>query len=343
MASHLRWKMKKNLIKKVLNTMERFDMVESGHKVLVAVSGGPDSVFLLHALYALKDTVNIKLSVGNLDHGLRGRASEIDSKFVRHFSESLNMPFVYKKVNREVYKNRKLSKEEIARKERYAFLIKTAKKLGIETIATGHTLDDQVETILMRIIKGTTLKGVMGIPAVRYEDGIKIIRPLIDINKQDIEIFLTEGVIPCRTDHTNLEDVYFRNKIRNRVLPYLAKYNPRIKDAITNLAESLREDFEFIEDERRRRKIPFHREGNRLALSLKDIVIQPKALRKEIIKDALSKAGSNIKKLSYRHWKDVDNFIKTRQKGKSIDLPGGIRISKTQSSLEFFKLKNTPA
>jgi len=335
--------MKKDLIRTVLNTIERFDMAENGHKVLIAVSGGPDSVFLLHALYTLKNKLNLKLSVANLDHGLRGRVSEIDSKFVRHVSESFNMPFLYKKINARVYKNRKLSKEEIARKERYAFLIETAKNLGIDTIATGHTLDDQAETVLMRIIKGTTLKGVMGIPAVRYEDGIKIIRPLIDINKQDIENFLAEGTIPYRTDHTNLEDVYFRNKIRNRVLPYLAKYNPRIKDAITNLAESLREDFEFIEDERSKRKIPFHSEGNKLALNLKDIVIQPKALRKEIIKDALSKAGSNIKKLSYKHWKDVDNFIKTRQKGKSIDLPGGIRISKAQSSLVFFKLKNTPA
>jgi len=330
--------MQKDIIKTTLNTIKRFDMLEEGQRVLVAVSGGPDSVFLLHALNSLKDALKIKLYIGNLDHGIRGRASQIDSEFTRHLAESFNIPFIYKEIDSKVYRNKRLSKEEIARQHRYDFLIKSAKKHRIDAIATGHTLDDHVETILMRIIKGTTLKGIMGIPSARIQDGIKIIRPLIDINKEEIEVFLKENAIPYRTDHTNLENIYFRNEMRNRVLPYLSRYNPRIKYALMNLADNLREDFEFIEEERKRRRLSFYLKGGRLSLKLKDVIVQPKALRREVIKDALEKAGSNIKKLSYAHWRDVDNFIRMRQKGKAIDLPGGIRIKKIDEDLVFFKL-----
>ena len=330
--------MQKDIIKTTLNTIKRYDMLEEGQRVLVAVSGGPDSVFLLHALNSMKDALKIKLYIGNLDHGIRGRASQIDSEFTRHLAESFNIPFIYKKIDPAVYGNKKFSKEEIAREHRYDFLIKSAKRRRIDIIATGHTLDDHVETILMRIIKGTTLRGIMGIPPVRFQDGIKIIRPLIDMHKGEIEDFLKADALPYRTDHTNLENIYFRNEMRNRVLPYLSRYNPRIKYALMNLADNLREDFEFIEEERNKRRLSFYSKGGRLSLKLKDVIVQPRALRREVIKDALEKAGSNIKKLSYKHWRDVDNFIKMRQKGKAIDLPGGVRIKKIDADLVFFKL-----
>ena len=331
--------MKADPIKTILNTIKRFDMIEKGQKVLVSVSGGPDSVFLFYALYKLKDTLGIEFSIANLDHGMRGKTSELDSEFVRHIAESFNIPFFHEKLVSSLYEKSKLSKEEIARKFRYEFLIASAKKKGIDAVATGHTVDDHAETILMRIVKGTTLRGVMGIPPVRYEDGVKIIRPLIETGKGEIIEFLRANSIPYRTDETNLEDAFFRNRVRNRLLPYLSQYNPRIKRALANLAENLREDFEFIEEERTRRTTPFYSDGGSLSLKLRDIVVQPKALRREVIKDGLSRAGANIKKLSYKHWKSVDDFIRLRQRGKSIDLPGGIRINKTRDSLTFLKIK----
>jgi len=333
--------MKTGPIKTLLNTVRRFDMLEKGQKVLVAVSGGSDSVFLFYALYKLKDVLGIELSIANLDHGMRGKTSELDSEFVRHIAESFNTPFFHKKLETSLYKKTKLSKEEIARKFRYEFLLASAKKKAIDAVATGHTMDDHVETILMRIVKGTTLRGVMGIPPVRYEGGVKIVRPLIETGREEIMAFLKTNSIPYRTDETNLEDTFFRNRIRNRLLPYLSQYNPGIKRALANLADNLREDFEFIEEERGKRMTPFHSERGGLSLKLRDIVVQPKALRREVIKDGLYKAGANIKKLSYKHWKDVDDFIRLRQRGKSIDLPGGIRIKKTQDSLTFLKIKKT--
>jgi tRNA(Ile)-lysidine synthase len=191
----------------------------------------------------------------------------------------------------------------------------------------------------MRIIKGTALKGIVGIPPVRYQRKVKIARPLIELTRTQIEDYLKKNLIPYRMDHTNLKDVYFRNKVRNRVLPYLAGYNPRIKYALANLAETLREDFDFIEEEKKKSSLTFSSKGKTLSLKLKDIILQPRALRKEIARDALAASGANIKKLSYKHWKDIDNFIRVKQNGKSLDLPGGIRLKKKQDELVFFKPK----
>lgn len=332
--------MEKDLIKTVQGTIKRFEMLKAGDRLLLAVSGGPDSVFMLHVLNILKEDLGINIYVANLDHGLRGRASEIDSEFVKHFSESLDIPFIHKKINlKKTHETAGLSKEEIARKARYDFLIGSAKKAHACTIATGHTLDDHAETVLMRIIKGSSMRGLTGIPPMRFQDGLKIIRPLIDITKKEIEVYLKSRSIPYRIDRSNLEHIYFRNSVRNSILPFLEKYNPKVKHALVNLAEGLREDFDFIEEEKRKKAFDLSSKRNRLSLKLKDMIIQPRALRKEIIRDALAAAGADIKKLSYRHWKDMDNFIMVKQKGKSIDLPGGVRINKGGENLIFFKLK----
>jgi len=330
--------MNKDPVASVLNTIRRFDMLKRGDKVLLSVSGGPDSIFLFYALQKLKDKLKISIFVANIDHSIRGRASAIDSEFVKYISESFKVPYIYKKIDPKVYRDNELSTEEIARKLRYDFLIKSAKKMKVNKIATGHTIDDHAETILMRIIKGTTLRGVIGIPSVREENDVSIIRPLIDIEKADIVNFLKKRNIPYRIDNTNYSDIYFRNTVRNRIMPYLSRYNPRIGRALANLAESLREDFNFIEEEKRKSGVGFSKSRKGLSLNLKDIIIQPKALRKEIIRDALTKAGANIKKLSYKHWKNFDSFIRLGQKGKRIDLPGGLRILKEKDSLLFFKL-----
>ena len=189
----------------------------------------------------------------------------------------------------------------------------------------------------MRIIKGASLKGVVGIHPVRSEGKLKFIRPLLEVEKKDILKFLKKRKIAFRIDSTNTEERFLRNRVRNKVLPYLAKVNPRIKRALFNLAESLREDFEFIEWEKRRRKAVI-KSGKRLSyIELCDILLQPRALRKEIVREALGVSGGNIKKLTYRHWKDIDDFLRTKQKGKSMDLPGGVRVQKTRDRLIFIK------
>ncbi len=327
-----------NLTEQVLKTIRNYAMTRQGDVVLAAVSGGPDSVFLLESLYRLKNKLQIsKLVVCNLDHCLRGKESRADSLFVIRKARDLGLECVHKRVDIKKIKRGGLSTEEIARQVRYRFFMEVAEEKGARVIATGHTLDDQAETILMRFIKGASLKGMIGVMPVRAEGGITIVRPLIEITKEDIIKQLDAEGIRYRIDHTNFEPVYFRNIVRKEILPFLEQYNPRLKRVLFNLAEHLREDFEFIEAERSKSKKLVSILNGAIEIMLKDIAVQPKALQKEILRDSLEKAGGEVKKLSFRHWKDVEQLIVKGRKGNAVDLPGDIRALRTERSIVFRK------
>lgn len=326
------------MIERVLKTIRSYEMLRPGDTVLVAVSGGPDSVFLLKALDHLKSKLKLKrLFICNLDHGIRGKESSEDSLFVKKMAEDLNIGFMHKKIDLSKKRSGGLSTEEAAREERYKFFNEAAQAAGANIIATGHTLDDQAETILMRIIKGASLKGMVGISPVREEGSLKIIRPLFELEKREIEKYLDDRGISYRIDSTNSRPIYFRNEIRSDIIPFLEKYNPRLKRVLCNLAEHLREDFEFIQQAKSALICTSPSGENGLEIRLKDIAVQPKALQKEIIRDALERSGGEVKRLTFRHWKDMEQFIKHNRRGNSIDLPGDIRVTRTASSLVFHK------
>ncbi len=325
-----------NLIERVLKTIRNYEMLKAGDTVLVAVSGGSDSVFLLSALSRLKTKLKLKkLVVCNLDHGIRGSESRADSSFVKKMAKEMNLEFIHKRIDLLKKRSKDLSTEEIAREERYKFFNEAAKAANADVIATGHTLDDQAETVLMRIIKGASLKGLVGISPVREEDSLKIIRPLFELEKSEIERYLGESDREYRIDSTNAEPIYFRNIVRKDIIPYLEKYNPRVKRALFSLAEHLREDFEFINEAKSAIGHFAQSSGGSLEIKLKDLTIQPRALQKEIVRDALDKCGGEVKRLNFRHWKEMEQFIKHKRKGNSIDLPGDIRVTRTASSIVF--------
>ena len=332
--------MKTNLIERALKTLRNYDMLQRGDVILAAVSGGPDSIFLVHLLTRLKTKAGIKeIVVCNLDHGLRGRESRDDSLFVKKYSAKLGLKFIHRKANLKGLKSGGLSTEELAREARYRFFREAASRTGANVIATGHTLDDQAETVLMRFIKGASLKGIVGISPLRQAGAFKIIRPLIELEKNEIRQYLDESKIPYRIDSTNIEPIYFRNVIRSEVMPFLEKYNPRLKRALFNLAEHLRGDFEFISREKERiQKGIVRQQGSSVEIRLKDIVIQPRAIQKEILRESLEKAGGEVKKLSFRHWKEMEALIKYGRKGNSVDLPGGVRVSRTESLIYFNRI-----
>jgi len=320
-------------------------MLRAGDTVLVAVSGGSDSVFLLQALYHLKSKLKLKkLIICNLDHGLRGRESREDSSFVKRIAEDMDLAFFHKRIDLSKRKSKDLSTEEIAREERYRFFNDAAKASKANVIATGHTLDDQAETIIMRLIKGSSLKGMVGISPVRREGETKVVRPLFELEKKEIEKYLDERGAAYRIDSTNVEPVYFRNIVRQEIIPFLEKYNPRLKRVLFSLAEHLREDFEFIREAKDGLKFKVQGlkgSAGSLEIKLKDLVIQPRALQKEILRDALEKSGGKVKRLTFRHWKEMEQFIQHKRKGNSIDLPGDIRVTRTATSILFAKRLST--
>lgn len=329
-----------NLVERALKTMRQYDMASPGDVVLAGISGGPDSVFLLNLLLRLKNKLGIKeIVVCNLDHGLRGKESRDDSSFVKKYSKKYGLKFIHKKVNLKFARPKGLSVEEIAREARYKFFNEAAARARANVIATGHTLDDQAETVLMRLIKGASLKGIVGISPVREEGRFKVIRPLIELEKNEITRYLDSSEIPYRIDSTNIEPIYFRNVVRAEIMPFLERYNPRLKRVLFNLAEHLREDFEFISGEKDRiqREI-VRKKGPNVEVRLKDIVVQPRAIQKEILRDSLEKAGGEVKKLSFRHWKEIEALIKTGRNGNSIDLPGSVRAGRTADFLIFQRI-----
>lgn len=333
--------MKENLTERVLRTVRNYGMLKAGDKVLAAVSGGPDSVFLLHALAGLKNKLKIKeICVCNIDHGLRGAESREDSLFVKKISGEMGLEFFHKKIDLNRLKSKELSTEEKAREERYKFFGDVARKAGSTVVATGHTLDDQAETVLMRFIKGSSLKGMVGISPLREEKRYKFIRPLIEIEKSEITEFLNNAGSPYRIDATNAEPLYFRNIVRKEIVPFLEKYNPKLKRSLFSLAEHLREDFQFIDGEKAKIKkiISKGRKSRNAEIKLKDIILQPKALQKEVLRDALDLAGGKVKKLSFRHWKELENLIARKYRGASVDLPGSIRATRTASSIIFNRI-----
>ena len=328
--------MRENLLERVLKTVRNYDMLKSDDRVLVAVSGGPDSVFLLYAIHSLKNKFKLqKISICNLDHGIRGKESAEDSLSVKRLAKGIGLEFIHKKVSMKALAVKGLSTEEIARQARYKFFHEAASHAGANVIATGHTLDDQAETVLMRVIKGASLKGVIGISPVREEKSIRIIRPLIEIEKSEILRYLDREGIPYRIDRTNAEPIYFRNVVRSRIVPFLEKYNPRLKRALFSLAEHLREDYQFIEEAKRSVKVS---KCQGVKVELKDIIRQPKAIQKEILRDLLEEAGGEVKRLSFRHWKELENLISRKGKGSSVDLPGSIRVLRDGRALVFSRI-----
>ena len=305
---------------------------------MIGLSGGPDSIFLLHVLKDMAKELGISLCAANLDHGIRGKASMRDSLFAVNTANNLGIRCFHKKLSctkKEL--SGKLSLEEFLREKRYNFFKEALANMNANILATGHTLDDQAETVLIRVIKGTTIKGLAGIMPAGIIENMSIIRPLIELEKKQITNFLKKENISFCLDKSNLEIRFFRNTVRKKIIPYLKKYNPRITRSLALMADSLREDRDFIEEAKKMSGCGINKENNRVSIKLKAIVVQPRALQREILRDALLKLGSSVKKLTYRHWKDMENFLIHKRGGQSLDLPDNVTLQRTDKNIQFQK------
>lgn len=217
------------MLNSVLKTIYEYDMMLCGERVVCAVSGGADSVGMLCALRLLSDELKISLFACHLNHGLRGEESLRDEKFVSDLCERLGIPLYIERV--EIPKNSGV--EERAREERYAFFARALKKFNAQKIATAHNAEDNLETLIFHLVRGSGLKGLCGIPPVREN----IVRPMLFTSKKDILNFLDEQNETFVEDSTNAEDIYTRNLIRHKILPVLSEINP---DAVGNSARCMR-------------------------------------------------------------------------------------------------------
>lgn len=230
---------------KVRSTIEKYHMITPGETVIAAVSGGADSMSLLHFLFSCKDELKITLLAAHVNHGLRGEDADGDEAFVRGWCEERGIPiYVHLSDIKALAQKQKLGLEECGRRVRYAFLEETARRYQNAKIATAHTLSDNTETFFMRLIRGTGTKGLCGIPPVREN----IIRPLIEVTRREVEAYCERHAVAYRTDKTNFETGYTRNKIRLQVLPVLGEINPRFEDEIHGAMEQLMMEDAYLED-----------------------------------------------------------------------------------------------
>jgi tRNA(Ile)-lysidine synthase len=328
------------MIKRVRETIKKYHMLERGNMVIVAVSGGPDSVALLKALNIFSDEYRLTLIIAHLNHGLRGEESNNDEEFVRKLSESMGIEFEYKYIDISSLRQRKgKSVEVIAREERYQFLAEVARKHKAHKIALGHHLHDQAETVLMNFIRGSGIEGLKGILPVR--DGIYI-RPLLAITRQEILDFLEKEGIRFMIDSSNAQDFYLRNRIRHHLIPKLKEdYNPKIEEGLVHLAEIVRLEDEYMKTVLK--EIMSGWEGNgesgEIRISITEFLLLHEAIQNRAIKTILQRFSPSGSGIGYVHVKSVMDLVRSRRPNGCLHLPFNIEVRREYNSLVIVRRK----
>lgn len=233
------------LEEKVLQTIKKYHLIEENDHIILGVSGGPDSTCLFHIFLNLQKEIKFTFTVCHINHGIRKEAIE-DEKYVEGMCKQYNIPYFVKKENvLEKAEQEKVGTEEMGRKVRYAFFSEIQKQVGANKIATAHTKNDLVETVMMNLLRGTGLSGLKGIEAIR--DNLYI-RPLIECKREEIEEYCEENKLNPKIDKTNFENIYTRNKIRNELIPYIEKeFNPNIIESVARMADIIQEEDKYLE------------------------------------------------------------------------------------------------
>ena len=308
----------------VRSTIDKHRMLRPGQRVLVGVSGGPDSLALLTALVSLREKYRMTLIAACVDHGLRAAAGS-EAKTVQKVGRMWGVPVTI--LRRKIRKIGGESLEENGRRARYEALIGLAKAKRCGTIAVGHTQDDQAETVLMWLLRGAGTTGLAGIPPVREgAPSIRIIRPLLDCSRIQVESFLkSHGLRPCR-DASNRSSRFLRNRIRHRLIPMLEKeFNPQLRAHLACLADILREDLSWMEAQTAQRFRQVARVG-RTGVRLKsgEIRLLPPALRRQLLRKAVERLQGDCQGFAAEHWFSLDQFLCSGRR-KGMDLPRDVR------------------
>ncbi len=302
-----------------------------GSLLVVAVSGGPDSLALLHALHSLSPETGIRLHGAHLDHGLRGEESATDARFVAVEFRRLGLEGTCERADVSAYRReRKLSLEEAARDVRYAFLARVAERQGADAVALGHTADDQAETVLMRLLRGSGLAGLRGMSPLsrRASTGgsVALVRPLLGVTRAEVAEFCRELGLAPRDDASNASTDMLRNRVRLDLIPHLETYNPSVRRALLRLARSSARDLAYLEEQVDAAMSALASrtdEGvalDRVAFTRMHPAIQAHALRR-----AFAVCRGSTRDLGQYHLDEMTRLIRGRA-GTALDLPGGVRF-----------------
>lgn len=337
-----------DVVSTVRRTIDRYGLLLPEETVVVGVSGGPDSLCLLHVLNRLGGEYRIKLHVAHLNHRIRGREADADAAFVASLAEEWGLPCTVEACDvPALARDKKLSLEEAARRARYAFLAEVAGRVGARCIAVGHNADDQTESVLMHWLRGSGLAGLRGmLPATPLSDyrlleeedretrdegqgAFTLIRPLLEVTRAEIEAYCAEHGLQPRFDLSNLDTTYYRNRLRHELIPYLESYNPGIRDVLRRSAKVIADDYAYLRAE-------LDRIWPQVVISESDGVIKfdlaawrslPTSFQRATLREAIHRLRRSLRNINWIHVEDALVALLEKPTGTQVTLPQGLMLT----------------
>ena len=316
------------VLEKLDSAIEAKCLLDKSLPLLAGVSGGPDSLCMLDALHHL----GYRVVVAHLDHSLRAESGQ-EAELLRQWSDSHSLPFVLEKADVQAYADHQgLSTEEAAREVRYRFLFKEAGRLNAQAVAVGHTADDQVETVLMHLLRGSGLAGLRGMSyrslSNPWSASIPLVRPLLGVWREEILEYLQQRKLQPHIDLSNLDKRFYRNRLRHELVPQLEKLNPGARLRLWQMAEILGEDeqvLEGAEQEAWQVCLPEHGQGA-IALDAKSLQSQPKGIQRRLLRRAIGYLRPGLRDIDFRTVERALSFLDEASRSGQSDLAAGLRM-----------------
>lgn len=320
-----------DLIKKVQNTCFQYSLFKKGDKIVLGISGGPDSVCMLHIFSRLQKKYNLELIIAHVNYGLRGQDSNLDEKLVEDLAKKYNLKIFIKKITAPDLISKKQKKKDISEQNlrdiRYAFFEKIRSTNNFNFISIAHNTDDQTETYLMRVIRGA---GLTGLSAILFKNK-KIIRPLLATSRNEIMIYLKKNKLSWRLDKTNLEPNFLRNKIRHYLIPYLErKFNPNIKRTILNSVESISLDEDLLSTLTQKAYLSC---ATHSILKISKLKQLHPALQRRVLRQAIAQIKTNLKNISATHIQEILKIIQSTKSKSQVVIFKRLKISRKDDNL----------
>jgi len=333
-----------DVLSKVRQSIDQHGLLAGGGTVVVGVSGGPDSLCLLHVLNRLRPTYAIELHVAHLDHRIRGPESKEDAAFVARLAGEWGVSATIEARDvPQLARESQLAIEEAARQARYSFLAQVAQAVGAKRIAVGHNADDQVETIVMHWLRGAGLAGLRGmlplteLGKMRLEAAwpdhpplhLQLIRPLLETPRAEIEVYCREHGLTPRFDHSNLDTTYYRNRLRHELIPYLESYNPNIREVLRRSAWVIGADHDFLQDELERvwPTVVSSESGRGITFDLARWRALPTSQQRSTLREAVHRLRRSLRNINWIHIENALSTLKAKPAGTQVTLPQGLMLS----------------
>lgn len=324
-------------MEEAIRTIEKYNLIQNGDKIVIGVSGGPDSICLLHILNSIKEKYNLQLYVAHINHMIRENA-KIDEEYVIQFCKEINVPVYVAHIDvLSIAKQQKISTEEAGRNERYKFFDEILEKTASNKIAIAHNSNDKAETVIMNMLRGSGVSGLKGIEPKRDN---KYIRPLIEMSRAEIENYCKENNLKTRHDESNDENIYSRNKIRNIVIPYIKReFNENIVNTINRLSEVATEESEYINKivETEYNNICVEKKEDEITLDLKKFNNLDLVIKRRLILYTINNLQHHTKGIEKVNIEDIIKLCSNNIGNKFLVPTKGLKVLVKHKNILFIK------